>query len=132
MSEDDPLPTPRQIIIAHEEIEETYDLKHRGARVAAPRLQLQEVLEGVRDYDGVYMRAACLLRKVLTAHLFEDGNKRTAWSVTRQYLEKYGIRPAQRREVVVGHFLRSIRSYDVDEIAKWLETGEIDRTRLNP
>lgn len=132
MAGDDRLPTPRQILIAHDEIEEAYDLKYRGVRAAAPRLELREILQEVREYDRVYMRAACLLRKTITAHLFEDANKRTAWSITRQYLEKHDLEPAERREVVVAHVLRSIRGYDVDEIAEWLETGAIDRTRLNP
>lgn len=132
MTADDRLPSPREIISAHEEIEEASDLKFRGARVAAPRLELREILQEVRTYDNVWMRAACLLRKVLTAHLFEDGNKRTAWVVTRQYLEEHGVRPAQLRKVPVSHVLRSIRGFDVEEIAEWLETGGINRDRLNP
>lgn len=132
MTDDDLLPSPRQIIIAHEQIEESYDLKFRGARVASPRLNLRDILEEVRGYDDVYLRAACLLRKVLTAHLFEDGNKRTAWSITLHYLEKHGLQPAERRTVVITHVLRSIRGYDVEEIAEWLDSGDIDRSRLNP
>ena len=132
MPDDDRLPSARQIVIAHEEIEEAYDLKYTGARVVAPRLTLRDILEEVREYDDIYMRAACLLRKVLTAHLFEDGNKRTAWTVTRQYLNNHGLQPAERREIVVAHVLRSIRRYDIDELAEWLETGNIDRSRLTP
>lgn len=127
----DQLPTPAEIIATHEEIEETYDLTHRGARVAAPRLKLREILDNVASYDTVYQRAAALLRQVITAHLFEDGNKRTAWTTTILYLDTIGDAPAETGDRV-PHILRRIRRYDVDELAEWLETGNIDEDRLDP
>lgn len=132
MTEENRLPTPREIVAAHEEIEVSQELRFTGARVASPRLELRDLLGEVRAYDEVYVRAGCLLRKGITAHLFEDGNKRTAWTVTRQYLAEHDLKPAERRPVVVAHVLRSIRRYDVKEIAAWLETGDIDRSRLTP
>lgn len=126
---DDQLPSERQIVAAHDEIEEEWELKHTGARVGSPFLHLRDILEEVRDYDNVYSRAACLLRKVVTAHLFEDGNKRTAWVVTRRYLRQHGFEPAPDLEEV-ERLLRRIRRYDVEEIADWLESGDLDRERL--
>lgn len=79
---DDDLPTPDEILAIHEEIEDAEDMRYRGTRVAAPRLNLRELLDEARDLDGVFYRAAFLLRKLITGHLFEDGNKRTAWTVT--------------------------------------------------
>ena len=127
----DQLPTPAEIIATHDEIEEEYDLTHRGARVAVPRLKLREILDDVVSYDTVHQRAAALLRQVITAHLFEDGNKRTAWTTTIIYLDTVGDVPAETGDRV-PHILRRIRRYDVDEIAEWLETGDIDEDRLNP
>jgi len=126
---DDELPTPESVLNTHEIIEEVYDMKYRGVRVAAPKLNLREILAEAARYEDVYLRAAYLLRKLITAHLFEDGNKRTAWVVTRDYLGQKGIEPAER-EIVVERVLRRIRRYDVEEIAKWLETARIDRSRL--
>lgn len=77
------------------------------------------------------MRAAFLLRKLITTHLFEDANKRTAWATTEIYLERNGATPAERDESVAD-VLKRIRRYDVGEIADWLETGEIDESRLGP
>lgn len=126
-----PLPTPREILAIHDEIEEEYDLKHTGARVAAPRLKLERIIDEAAGYDGVWTRAAFLLRRVLTAHYFEDGNKRTAWLATRVYLESNGLEPAEGGESA-ERVLRRIRRFDVDELAGWLETGELDRDRLDP
>lgn len=131
MTESPEFPKPKEILAAHEEIEDDYDFTHTGARVAAPRLKIERLLKEIDDYDGLYLRAAYLLRKLITAHYFEDGNKRTAWLVTRQYLAENGEEPADRRETA-ERVLRRIRQYDAEEIAEWLETGEIDREGLEP
>lgn len=131
MTDDDRLPAPDEILAIHEAIEEAEDMNYRGTRVAAPRLELRELLDEARGFDGVYLRAAFLLRKLITSHLFEDGNKRTAWSVTWFYLERHGLAPVEQ-DVSVERVLRRIRRYDVEEIADWLEFGELDRDRLQP
>lgn len=127
----DQLPPPAAIIATHEEIEEAYDLTHRGARVAVPQLELRRLLEDVATHETVHQRAAALLRKLITAHLFEDGNKRTAWATTISYLDDLRETPAETGDRV-PHILRCIRRYDVDELAVWLETGAIDEDRLDP
>ncbi len=125
------LPTPDEIIATHEEIEEQYDLKYRGARIAAPTLVLRRLLEEAEKLSGKYQQAAFLLRKLITEHIFEDGNKRTAWVTTREYLQSVDRRPAETGDRV-PRILRRIRRYEIEEIAEWLETGEIDEDRLYP
>ena len=124
-------PTPEQIIATHQEVEREYELKYTGTRVAAPKLKLKRILRKGSDYETLYLRAAFLLRKLITSHLFEDGNKRTAWLTTRKYLDEYGEKPAERGPET-AHVLRRIRRYDIEEIAEWLETGDIDESRLQP
>lgn len=131
MPDDDRLPTPDEILAIHETIEVVEDMTYRGTRIAAPRLELRELLDEARDLEGVYLRAAFLLRKLITAHLFEDGNKRAAWTVTWIYLERHGLHPDEQDQSV-ERVLRRIRRYDVEEIAEWLESGDLDRERLNP
>lgn len=97
---DESLPSIDEILATHEEIEEAYDMKHRGIRVAAPRSTLREIRSEAREYDDIYLRAAHLLRKLITSHIFEDGNKRTAWVVTREYLERHDVEPGGRSEEV--------------------------------
>lgn len=131
MPDDDRLPTPDEILAIHETIEVVEDMTYRGTRMAVPRLELRELLDEARDLEGVYLRAAFLLRKLITAHLFEDGNKRAAWTVTWIYLERHGLHPDERDQSV-ERVLRRIRRYDVEEIAEWLESADLDRERLNP
>lgn len=125
------LPDPEQIIAIHDRIEEQYDLTHTGAAVAAPRLKFERLLREVDEYDGTFVRAAALLRKVLTAHYFEDANKRTAWTVTEIYLEDHDAEPAEGG-ARVERVLKRIRRFEVRELAEWLATGEIDEDRLQP
>ena len=127
---DDDLPSAEEILATHEEIEDAYDMKYRGPAVAAPRLELRRLLDDIEDGD-LYYRAAQLLRDLVTSHFFENGNKRTAWVTTREFLAQYDERPAERGEVA-ERVLRRIRRYDVDELAEWIETGEIDEERLGP
>jgi death-on-curing protein len=90
------------------------------------------LLTEVDKYEGEYQRAGALLRKIITAHYFEDGNKRTGWMTTREYLDDHGHVPADRAPDRVERVAKSIRSFDVNEIANWLKDGEIDEERLNP
>ena len=126
----DDLPTPEEIIATHDEIEKEYDLKYTGAAVAAPRLKIRRLLDDIEGGDR-YHRAAQLLRDLLTSHFFEDANKRTSWATTLRYFDQYDETPAETGDRV-PKILRRLRRYDVDEIAEWLETGEIDENRLNP
>ncbi|WP_129116900.1 Fic family protein [Halegenticoccus tardaugens] len=130
----DDLPTAEEIIDTHVFIEEEYELKFRGARVAAPQLKLKRLLRDISDDDDtedIYLRAAALLRHIITAHYFEDGNKRTAWLTAREYLERHGEIPAERGELA-HRVLKNVRRFDVDELAEWLQSGEIDEKRLTP
>lgn len=105
-------------------------MKYTGVKVPDPKSRFRTIIENAGEYNSVYMRAAFLLRKLTTEHVFKDGNKRTAWTETRQYLERKGITPPDRENV--EQVLYRIRRFDVDEIAVWLETGEIDEDRLHP
>lgn len=131
MSSDQELPSPSQILATHEEIEEDYDLKYRGIRIATPTITLREIIGDADDYETIWQRAAHLLRKLITEHIFEDGNKRTAWVVTREYLTRHDSTPSVDPDEV-ERVLKRIRRYEVAEIAEWLKSGELDRDRLYP
>ena len=129
--EDDDLPTAADIVTVHGVLEEKYDLKYKGARVTAPRLRLQdEVIDRVEEYDTPALRAAGLLRHTATAHVFEDANKRTGWTTAANYLEQHDKdMPPENDET--ARIVKRIRSYSVEEIAHWIETGEIDTDHLH-
>jgi len=115
---------------AHDRIEELYDLKYPGMKTAAPKHTLRrEVCEPVAEYDDPFHRAATLLWKIESTHIFEHANRRTAWAVTEQYLRRHGIEPPADDDVV-KRVVRRAGKFDVDELATWFETGEIDESRL--
>ncbi|HET7323063.1 MAG TPA: Fic family protein [Halococcus sp.] len=128
----DNLPTPAEIIATHDEIEKEYDLKYKGFMKAAPKSKLRrEVIEPAAEYDDPYHRAAVLLFGIQSVHVFEDGNKRTAWTETLAYLERQGITPDfSQDDATIERIVRRAGLFDVDELAGWFETGEIDEDRL--
>jgi len=132
MTDDPYLPTPSEIIEIHEEIERAYGLDHRGVSAHFPEETLGSVLSDVRDHDDVYCRAAELLRGVISAHVFADGNKRTAWTVTRLYLDDHDAGIIVEDTEHIESVLKRVRRFDTDEIADWLSNGDIDGDRLLP
>ena len=129
---DDDLPMAKEIIAMHEEIEEAYDLKYKGIRVAAPKLKLREgVLDPAMEYDSPWYQAAVLLFGIQSTHVFEDANKRTAWAVTIEYLNEQGLTvDLPQDDDIVERIVRRAGLFDIEELAEWLETGEIDESKL--
>lgn len=125
---DGTLPTVDDVFAIHEDIVNDYGLPSDTSR-PLPRNPIESVLDDARELDDDYRRAATLLRGIANANVFEDGNKRTAYTTARTYIEVAGenIAPSiEQRVVVMRHFKR----FDVDELATWLETGAIDEDRL--
>lgn len=123
------LPSVEDIQAVHEDIVERWDLDHTGTRRALPDRTLRSVLDTAAAKTDPYVRAATLLRKLASAHVFEDGNKRTAWVVSKTYLVGQGLEVEPTGEqiaVVMKHYKR----YTVDELAEWLRTGTIDESQL--
>ena len=131
MSDDD-LPTAQDILDIHDRLEEKYDLKYKGTMKAAPKRKLRRnVVESAAEYDDVYHRAAALLFGIPSVHVFEDANKRTAWTVTIEYLDRHGIKPDfQQDGETIERIVRRAGLFDTEELAEWLETGEIDESKL--
>lgn len=129
----DRLPSGKQVVNNHDWLEQQYDLDHKGAAVPHPAVHCREIIRETRDnHFDPYNRAAYLLRRLITAHLFEDANKRTAWMTTREYLDRHGLKPAKTDKTDTEPVLDAIRAFDVDELSEWLETGTIDESKYNP
>lgn len=123
------LPTVKDIHAVHELIEEQWDLSHRGTRAVLPDQTLASILEDVRDLDGAYRRAAALLNRIADAHVYEDGNKRTAWTVAETYLDEAG-REAVPADEDAARVLLNRGRFDEAELATWLETGDIPEEKF--
>jgi len=127
---DDDLPTPEVIIAIHDRLEEEYDMKYKGTRTSVPELKLRRALEKVAEEEGRYHRAGALLFEIQSVHVFEDGNKRTAWITVRNYLDQFGESPA-RTDELAEKFTRRAGKFSTEERAKFLKTGEVDEEKLN-
>ena len=47
----------------------------------------QSILIDMKKAEGIYRKAAILLRGIVTGRIFKDGNHRTAQAVTETFLE---------------------------------------------
>ena len=132
MPEDEDLPTPSDIIDVHSRLEEKYDLKHKGTMKAAPRAKLRRgVIEPAKECETAYERASVLLFKIPSVHVFEDANKRTAWTVTVRYLERKGLDVNfEQDDETIEKIVRRAGLYYPEELAKWFRTGNIDDSKL--
>jgi death-on-curing family protein len=85
------------------------------------------ILEKVKVTKGLYRKAAVLLREMSRCRIFADGNHRTAYEVTKTFLEMNGgkIKAIDLREVIT--FIKGIMHYDIDEIEAWLKYGTISK-----
>jgi len=122
------VPTVEDVFAIHADVVDHYG-RPEGTSRPLPRSPLSSTIEDASELDDDYQRAATLLRGIANAHVFEDGNKRTAYTTARTYLDtadkELAPSPPQRA-VVMRHFKR----FDIDELASWLETGTIDEDRL--
>jgi death-on-curing protein len=123
------LPTVADIHEIHGLIEQQWDLSHRGTRGALPDQTLEAILDDVRNLDGEYRRAAALLNRLADAHVYEDGNERTAWTVAETYLNEAG-REAVPSDESAQRVLLNRRRFDEAELATWLEAGDIPEEKF--
>jgi len=94
---------------------------HRGVRNNYD--VFEKILEHVKDEEGIFRKAAVLLRRLRFAFLFEDANKRTAYVATRQFLEMNGESMKIRNLDEALRSIKDLGKYDLEEIEDWLRHG---------
>jgi len=86
--------------------------------VAAPRTFVFDE----EQYVSVHEKAAVYLRNCIADHIFTDGNKRTAVTITSIFLAgEGGRRPAAAIELEISAARVATDHLDIDAIADWLE-----------
>ncbi len=83
------------------------------------------ILQRVKAESGLYRQAAVLLRELVSCRIFADGNHRTAFEVTKTFLEMNGGMLVSENLADVVRFIKSLNSYNVEEIEKWLKYGKV-------
>lgn len=61
--------------------------------------------------------------------MFKDGNHRTAFEVTKTFLEMNGKKMKITDTEEIIRFIKDIRQYNLEEVESWLENGEISKTK---
>ncbi len=93
--------------------------------VAAPRT----VVFGEEQYVSVHEKAAVYLRNCIADHIFTDGNKRTAVTITGIFLARNGWRMTAAAVELENFAVRAATDHlDIDAIADWLERSVIRGT----
>ncbi|MCW4006323.1 MAG: type II toxin-antitoxin system death-on-curing family toxin [Candidatus Bathyarchaeota archaeon] len=80
-------------------------------------------LEEVKKAQDIYMKAAILLHSIATSRIFQDGHHRTAFEVTKAFLEVNGAGVKEKDEQKTIKFIKGIRNYQIEEVARWLKDG---------
>ncbi|MEE6211144.1 Fic family protein [Salarchaeum sp. III] len=124
------LPSVDEVHTNHDEIVAEFDLDNAGVDGFFPDEKIREVIADARDEPTISKRAAALLCGLPSLHVYEDGNKRTAWLTVVEFLDRHGREPAEVDPETVEVVMKSISRYNVSEIAQWLSNGTIDTERL--
>ena len=80
-----------------------------------------KLIEEAKRAKGVYRKAAILLRGIATSRIFQDGHHRTAFIVTKTFLEVNDVKPMQKSDPEIIKFIKDIRQHNIDEIESWLK-----------
>jgi death-on-curing protein len=128
VTDDAPL-TAEQIHWIHEQVVSAYDLAHDGTRHPSTDGVLDRLVTDAAEFDDPCRQGGTVLRRLITAHVYVDGNKRTAWVAAIKILDTADERDAVKREEAPD-VLRNVSRFDVDELTAWLRDGEIDLPKL--
>ncbi len=118
--------TLKQILAAHE-----YAIqKHGGSSGVRDLHMLQSAIfrpfatyDGEDLYPDIYFKAGALAQSIVKNHPFVDGNKRTAYISTYNFLSLNKIKiKASEKEVVKFMVQIANENLSVDEIASWLKS----------
>ncbi len=96
------------------------------------RQKLGAALEACRSHEGsVHEKAAVLLSRLVKAHAFASGNRRTAFLAAKEFVLANGGRFAVPDDAKNAKTLQGIREdfYTVEEISRWIEDGTIKEFR---
>jgi len=82
------------------------------------------IMNEVKETDGLFEKAAVMLRRLRRARIVEDAQKRTAFIVTLTFLEMNGERVKLTDS---EKFVKDILKYNIDDIIRWLRNGRSSR-----
>lgn len=107
------------VIAINARLDCVHSVTDRGALEAAVYAPFAE-FGGVEAHPTIHAKAAALLRGIVGAHPFFDGNKRTGWQSCTTFLALNGapLRYTDEADDLVVALAK--REIDVDEVTLWL------------
>jgi prophage maintenance system killer protein len=86
----------------------------------------QTIITEMKAAEGIYCKAAILLRRTVTGRIFKDGNHRTAQALTETFLEMNNTQMKIQDPKEIIRFIKNILYYNIDEIEAWLKHGKTE------
>lgn len=122
-------PSVEDIENIHQQVIRKNPSKYSGDRVN-PASRLRPVLRDVRTTPGFYKKAAVLVKRISSEHVFEDRNTTTAILVAKKFLERNNKSFKSQDQQTIGKVANNHGLFTIEELAHYFETGEIDETKL--
>ena len=82
-------------------------------------------IEEIKNVEGIFRQAAILLQRIATCRIFQDGHHRTAFEVTKAFLEMNGAELIEKDDQKIIKFIKDIRQYSIEDIESWLKNGSL-------
>ena len=82
-------------------------------------------IEEIKNAEGIYRKAAILLKRIATSRIFQDGHHRTAFEVTKAFLEVNEAEFKEKDDQKIIKFIKDIRKHTIDDIESWLKNGAL-------
>ena len=92
------------------------------------RQRLILIIEACENMDGdVYEKAVRLFKGLITMHPFASGNRRTAFIVTKEFLQQNGAKFEIKDDPQQSKAMTGVREgyYTDQEIKEWIKHGKI-------
>ncbi len=114
-----------EILILHSELIDETGGSH-GVRDAGLLISIVEKskmqFDGKELYKGVFIKAATYLESIAKFHIFVDGNKRTAITVSARFLFLNGYELMATNKQVEDFVINVVvKKFDLKKIAVWIK-----------
>lgn len=119
-------PSEKDVIRIHKETLEKY-----GGYLGFERgiIVYRYIIDEAKSVEGIYRKAAIIMRGIGTKRIFKDGNHRTALVVTDTFLRANGEKIAVKNTDDRFNFIRRILFYNMDQVEEWLKYGKALKER---
>lgn len=84
----------------------------------------QTILAEIKASEGIYMKAAVLLRRLVTnPRIYADGNHRVAQVTVETFLDENRKKMWTDDSEEICMFIKHALEYNIEQVARWLEYG---------